>query len=83
MLVCLFVGPFAANKRQLNCSGPNFVWDLTDGRIMNAQNYKYLCPKVFDFLLNLKNARKNIINSANLFLFCVYNEKIFTDRATI
>jgi len=29
---------------------------------MNAQNYKNLCPKAFDFFLNFKNAQKILLN---------------------
>ena len=39
---------------------------------MDVQNYKNLCPKVFDFCKNFKMREKNICKSANLFLLLFY-----------
>ena len=46
-------------SKRLNRTGPNIVWDITgpQGRFMDAQNYKNLYPKVFDFCKNFKNAQ--------------------------
>ena len=39
-------------------------------RFMNAQNYKNVCPEVFDFSKILKFARTNIIQSAIFLCYC-------------
>ena len=72
-LACLSVRLYPINVKRLKRSGPNFVWDLTwpQGRVMNDQNLKNLCLKVFYFF----------IKSAKFFsslLLNVYNENTFT-----
>ena len=51
--VCLFV-----SYKRLNGSCPNFVWDLTWIWIMNYQNFKDLCLKVFYFCKFRKCGKK-------------------------
>ena len=61
-------------SKRLNRTGPNIVWDITgpQGRFMDAQNYKNLCPKVFDFVKILKMRKTDIIYFFNLLiiLYC-------------
>jgi len=42
---------------------------------MNDPNFKNLCLKVFLFLKNFENAQKNIMKSANFFVFVLYCTK--------
>ena len=67
--VRLYLVYFQSTSKRLNRSGPSFVWDLTwpQEGCMDAQNPTD-SVKRFWFLLNLENARKNIIKSASFFL---------------
>ena len=47
---------------------------------MNAQNYKNVCPTVFDCGKILKICDKKIISNPRTFLFLFY---VLTDRVTI
>ena len=85
LFVCLFVCLsvrlylvcFQSTSKRLNRSGPSFVWDLTwpQEGCMDAQNPTD-SVKRFWFLLNLENARKNIIKSASFFYARIDSAKI-------
>jgi len=55
LFVFLLVCPFVFNKvGPTFCVGPH----MAQGRFMDAQNYKNLCPNSFRFLLNFEKKRE-------------------------
>ena len=70
----VFVCLFPTNVEKAEPIGPKFCVGpyMTEERLRDAQNYKNVCPKVFDF----ENARTNIIHELFcLLLFILYTIK--------
>ena len=79
--VCLsvwgFVCLYPINVKTAEPIGPKFLWDLTwpQGRVMNDQNFKNLCLKVFYFWKIFKMRKKILWNPQTFFVFVLYCTK--------
>ena len=85
--VCLSDRMYPINLKMAKPIGPKFCVGphMTQGRVMDAQSYTNLCPKVFDFCSILKIRKKILLNLWTFFCYCfkVYKEKMIKDKATI
>ena len=75
---------YPINVKTAELIGPKFCVGshMTPGKVQGCSKLQKFVFKSFWFLLNLKNARKNICKSTNFFVIDLKCTKMLTDRST-